>query len=213
MLVGSASHHGMEAHAAKRAKLSRSVRFADASDLEEVFNYDEDESPNTHGVLATPGAAPGDDEADASGAARSGGGLFVSLQTVTTTKKRPLFGVPGQSIAAGAGTGQWGALQRASDAAGAVGGEPEFEFFCDHCDETIEDGEVRFECRVCAGEWCLCTECHALSTAAAAASLGAGRPSSSGGPAPHPHLLSPNSGPQHINVELVSVGRTPQLAH
>ena len=127
------------------------------------------------------------------------GGLFVSLQTVTTTKKRPLFGVPGPSIAAGAGTGQWGALQRASDAAGAVGGAPEYEFFCDHCDETIEDGEVRFECRVCAGEWCLCTECHALS-------IGGALPSSSGtssGPAPHPHLLSPNSGPQHINVELV----------
>ena len=206
----------MAEHVAKRPKLSRSVRFADANDLEEIFSYDEDASPSTRGMLAAPDAVP-DDEADTSGgAARSGGGLFVSLQTVTTTKKRPLFGLPGQSVAPrdpAAGTGQWGALQRASDAAGAVGGEPEFEFFCDHCDETIEDGEVRFECRVCAGEWCLCTECHALSTAAAAASLGAGRPSSSGGPAPHPHLLSPNSGPQHINVELVSVGRTPQLAH
>ena len=201
----------MAEHVAKRPKLSRSVRFADANDLEEIFSYGEDVASTRH-ATARRGARRRGGHVRRRRAV--GGGLFVSLQTVTTTKKRPLF-APGQAGARdpAAGTGQWGALQRASDAAGAVGGAPEYEFFCDHCDETIEDGEVRFECRVCAGEWCLCTECHALSTAAAAASLGAGRPSSSGGPAPHPHLLSPNSGPQHINVELVSVGRTPQLAH
>ena len=89
----------MAEHVAKRPTLSRSVRFADANDLEEIFSYDEDASPSTRGMLAAPGAVP-DDEADTSGgAARSGGGLFVSLQTVTTTKKRPLFGLPGQSVA------------------------------------------------------------------------------------------------------------------
>ena len=92
----------------------------------------------------------------------------------------------------------------------AVGGEPEYEFFCDHCDETIEDGEVRFECRVCAGSGAS-AGLHALSIRRRRGCLGAfARRSSAGSPCPAwcarprrnsgPPMLEVRRPPRHVLV-------------
>eukprot|EP01029_Cantina_marsupialis_P028724 TRINITY_DN777926_c0_g1_i1.p1 TRINITY_DN777926_c0_g1~~TRINITY_DN777926_c0_g1_i1.p1 ORF type:complete len:159 (-),score=12.55 TRINITY_DN777926_c0_g1_i1:248-724(-) len=37
--------------------------------------------------------------------------------------------------------------------------EVEYEWFCDYCDETILENEIRYECKICSDEFCICSSC------------------------------------------------------
>uniref|UniRef100_A0A7S2XYI0 Uncharacterized protein n=1 Tax=Fibrocapsa japonica TaxID=94617 RepID=A0A7S2XYI0_9STRA len=56
------------------------------------------------------------------------------------------------------------------------------EFFCDHCQYTIEEGEGRFECRICPDAFCFCASCFKEH----------GRT--------HPHPMRENKGPLHVKM-------------
>merc|ERR1712086_328779 len=64
--------------------------------------------------------------------------------------------------------------QPSSEGQGAIA----MEWFCDLCDECISG--VRFECRTCPEEFCMCPACYATK--------------------PHPHQLISNSGACHITL-------------
>ena len=79
-------------------------------------------------------------------------------------------------------------------------GEPAMEWFCDLCNVTIPEDELRWDCQDCATEeWCCCEACFAsgglASTIAHAAALVA-----DGSEIQHPHPLQKYSGPGHASA-------------
>lgn len=73
--------------------------------------------------------------------------------------------------------------------------DPEdFEFFCDGCSYTIEKNEVRYECRSCPDEYCLCGECYDEEGSQ------------------HLHDLEPNRGPFHITLIKTEDGDAPEAS-
>ncbi|TFJ81920.1 hypothetical protein NSK_006588 [Nannochloropsis salina CCMP1776] len=71
-----------------------------------------------------------------------------------------------------------------------------FEFFCDACLYTLEEDEVRYECQVCPGEFCLCRTCYAKQFQPSPSTLSSTQATTRVGPHPHPCL--PNTSKVHI---------------
>ena len=98
--------------------------------------------------------------------------LDLWAQSMATTAPAPAAEAPVQPQQANASI-----VPEVEDTAAAAEEQVLMEWFCDMCQVTI-DG-VRFECRVCPDDFCICSNCYAS--------------------AKHPHRLISNSGSRHCS--------------